>query len=127
MDYKLNIKNYEYSKLNSEDKIIELILENKKILIENDDLKIEDAKKNIEIYEPRISRINDKMKNYEKDYNELQEYLSDRNTKPVTMVSDITIKNVTHKVGLIFYLFASMAFGLFLFLFKVWIKEVLKE
>ena len=64
MDYTLNNKNFEKKKVKNEKEIIEIILKNRKSSLCFDNLNIEDAKKNIELYNLYYENLENNKNNF---------------------------------------------------------------
>jgi len=77
--------------------------------------------------EARIIFLSEKINVYEKGIQELREYLSDENTKSISLIYEATVSDVTHKVGLITYLIACLVLAWMAILVKEWVKFLLKE
>ena len=77
MDYTLNNKNFEKKKVKNEKEIIEIILKNRKSSLCFDNLNIEDAKKNIEIYELYYENLENNKNNFKNiinDFKNIEEF-----------------------------------------------------
>jgi hypothetical protein len=72
MDYTLNNKNFEKKKVKNEKEIIEIILKNRKSSLCFDNLNIEDAKKNIELYESYYENLDNNKTNFKNTIVELK-------------------------------------------------------
>ena len=72
MDYTLNNKNFENKKVKNEKEIIEIILKNRKLSVCFDNLNIEDAKKNIELYQAYHENLDNNKINFKNIIAELK-------------------------------------------------------